>query len=383
MDKKELKYLFSTGTIGNIQIKNRIVRSATICGLAEKGYVSEQQIKLYADLAQGGTGLIITGGTAVDITGLLAGNQAYLYDDTFISGQKKIVKAVHEYSDVKIACQLIHAGRQCTHPKYPPIAPSAIPNNFTKLTPHELTPEEIRSLTKKFVDAGRRAYEGGYDMIQMHAAHDYLLNNFLSPYTNRRNDEFGGNTEKRTKILVDIRDQLRDEVGKEFPVMVKLQTIDGFPYGIDLKEAIKIAQILVDASYDAIEPSGGSGETMFAGKKITPSPTIKKPEDENYFLANAKTLKTIENCCPLILVGGIRNPLIAEKILQEKCADFISMSRPLIREPNLPNRWKIGDLKPAHCISCNACLGTLFIGCVHCVPKKRLERRRKREAKKN
>ena len=316
MNKMELKHLFSKGKIGNIQTKNRIVRSATISGLAEKGYVSEQQIKFYADLAQGGTGLIITGGTSVAFSGLDAVNQAYLYDDKFISGQKKLVKAVHEYSDVKIASQLIHAGRQGTHPKYPPIAPSAVPNKYTNLIPHEATPEEIRSLTKKFVDAGRRAYESGYDLIQMHAAHDYLLNNFLSPYTNRRSDEFGGNTEKRTKILVDIRDQLQDEVGKEFPVMVKLQTIDGFPYGIDIKEARKIAQILVDASYDGIEPSGGSVETMLTGKKITPSHTIKKPEDENYFLANAKKLKTIKNCCPLILVGGIRNPLIAEIHLQ-------------------------------------------------------------------
>jgi len=382
MNKMELKHLFSKGKIGNIQTKNRIVRSATACGLAENGYVSEQQIKFYADLAQGGTGLIITGSTSVDISGMLAGNQAYIYDDTFISGQKKLVKTVHEYSDVKIASQLIHAGRQGTHPKYPPIAPSAIPNDYTKLTPRELTLEEIKSLTKKFVDAGRRAYESGYDLIQMHAAHDYLLNNFLSPYTNRRNDEFGGNTEKRTKILVDIRDQLRDEVGKEFPVMVKLQTIDGFPYGLDLKEASKIAQILVDANYDAIEPSGGSVETMLTGKKISPSHTIKKPEDENYYLANAEKLKTIKNCCPLILVGGIRNPLIAEKILQEKSAEFISMSRPLIREPNLPNRWKIGDLKPAHCISCNACFGTLIRGDLHCITKKILERKRKREAKK-
>ena len=162
--------------------------------------------------------------------------------------------------------------------------------------------------------------------------------------------------------------------------MVKLQTIDGFSSGIDSNEAIKIAQILVNAGYDAIEPSGGSGETMLTEN---PSHTIKKPEDENYFLSTAKKLKTIKNCCPLILVGGIRNPLTAEKILQEKSADFISMSRPLIREPNLPNRWKIGDLKPAHCISCNACFGTLLRDAgVYCVPKKKLERKRKREAKK-
>jgi 2,4-dienoyl-CoA reductase-like NADH-dependent reductase (Old Yellow Enzyme family) len=381
MNKNELTHLFSKGKIGNINIKNRIVRSATTSGLAENGYISEREIKIYSDLAQGGTGLIVTGGVSVDISGLSGVNQVYLHDDKYISGHKKLVNAVHEYSDVKIALQLLHVGRQGTDPNNPPIAPSAVLNEFTNLIPRELTLKEIRNITKKFVDAGCRAFESGYDMIQVHAAHDYLLNNFLSPYSNRRNDEFGGNTENRTKILVDIRDQLRDEVGKEFPVIVKLQTIDGFPYGIDLNEAKKIAQILVDAKYDAIEPSGGSRETMSVGKKVTPSYSIKKPEEENYFLINAKQLKTIEYCCPVILVGGIRNPLAAEKFIQEKSADYISMSRPLIREPNLPNRWEIGDLEPAHCISCNLCYGTLYRGGLHCVVKKRQERRRRKDAK--
>ena len=233
----ELKTLFSPKKIGNIQIKNRIVRSATFERKAEKyGQVSRELIEHYKELAQGGSGLIITGFTAIDPSGTASPSQACLYDDSFIPGQKRLVNAVHDFSDVKIAVQIAHTGRQGVHPKYHPIAPSPVYYKGTDLIPRELSTEEIKGYINKFIETGRRAYESGYDMVQLHAAHGYFLCNFISPYTNKRKDEFGGTTEKRTKILIDIYNGLRDEIGNKFPIIIKLQTQDFLPEGLKLDE---------------------------------------------------------------------------------------------------------------------------------------------------
>ncbi|MFX1393652.1 MAG: NADH:flavin oxidoreductase [Promethearchaeota archaeon] len=382
MIKIELKYLFRPGKIGNVKIKNRIVRSATYEKRATKdGYVTDRLIKLYTDLAGGGTGLIITGSIAVDPRSSGSQNQAYLYEDSYVSGQTKLVESVHNFQGVKIAAQLIHIGRQGIHPKYPPVGPSPILNKYTNLVPRELKVEEIKAIVEKFVDASCRAYESGYDMVQLHAAHGYLLNNFISPYANKREDEYGGDIKNKTKIFIDIYNQIRDKIGKNFPIIVKLQTEDFISEGLTLKEAKKITTILVDTGYDAIEPSGGGSEMMTEAKNTYPSKIIKSPGDENYFLSTAKELKPLMNDSKLILVGGIKNPISAEKILQANHADFISMCRPLIYEPDLPNRWKNGDLSPALCISCNSCYMTMMTSEVYCIVKKRLEKRKLREQK--
>lgn len=380
MIRMELKTLFSPGKIGNVEIKNRIVRSATFTHRAEKyGRVGKRLIKLFIELARGGTGLITTGFTAVEPGGTGSPYQVCLYDDTFIPGQKKLVDAVHEYPDTKIAIQLAHLGHQGNHPKYPTIAPSAVYCKATGITPRELTTEEIKNYIQKFTDAGLRAYECGYDMIQLHASHGYFLCNFLSPYTNKRIDEFGGSTKNKAKIIIDIYNHLRDELGKQFPITIKLQVQDFIPGGLLLEEGIEFAKILSETGFDAIEPSGGGRESMLLTKNYYPSLVVKSIEEENYFLPAAKQIKPYLKECSLILVGGIKNPLSAERILQEGAADFISLCRPLIREPDLPNRWKNGDLSPATCISCNSCYMAMATGPVYCVAKERLEKIRKRK----
>jgi 2,4-dienoyl-CoA reductase-like NADH-dependent reductase (Old Yellow Enzyme family) len=363
----ELKNLFSSGKIGNVKIKNRIIRSATSENMATKdGQVSDQLIKTYTELARGGTGLIITGGLAVHPSSTLTRCAPCLYDDVFLSGQKKLVKAVHDYSECRIAAQLVHTGRQTGNRKYQPVAPSPIPDKIVKRVPRELQTEEIRDIIKMFVNAGRRACESEYDAIQLHAAHGYLLSNFISPYSNKRTDEYGGDTQKRTKILVEIYDQLRDDVGKNFPIVIKLQTQDGVPGGLTLEEGKEITKIVADTGYDAIEPSGGMGESMMGASGL-PSRVIKSTEDENYFLPTVNEIKPIVNNCPVILMGGVRNPFSTEKVLREKTAEFISMSRPLIYEHDLPDRWKNGDVSPAFCTSCNACYTSLLDGALHCI----------------
>lgn len=363
----ELEYLFNPRKIGNVIIENRIVRSATSENMARRdGQVSDHLVDFYVNLARGGTGLIITGGIAVHPSSTLTRNALCLYDDTFLSGQKKLVAAVHDYSECKIAAQLVHTGRQTGNRKYQPVAPSPIPDKIVKRVPHELKTEEIGDIIKMFVDAGRRACESGYDAIQLHAAHGYLLSNFISPYSNKRTDEYGGNTQKRTKILVEIYDQLRDEIGKNFPITIKLQTQDDVRRGLTLEEGKEIAKIVADTGYDAIEPSGGGSESMMRASGL-PSSIINSPKDENYFLPAVNKIRPLVNDCPVILMGGIRNPSSAEKILQEKAAEFISMSRPLIYEPDLSNRWKNGDTSPALCTSCNACYMSLLEGALNCL----------------
>jgi 2,4-dienoyl-CoA reductase-like NADH-dependent reductase (Old Yellow Enzyme family) len=375
-----LEKLFSSGKIGKIRIKNRIVRSATFeCMASKKGYITEELITFYNALAKGGSGLIITSASAIDSIYSFGSRAICFIDDSYIPGLTKLTETVHEYSDVKIAAQLAHVGRQGFHPKYEPIAPSPILYKATNRTPKELSIREIEQLIQKFRAAGRRAYEAGFDGVQLHAAHGYLLSSFLSPYTNKRTDAFGGSTEKRVRILVDIYNQLKDELGKNFPIIAKMQVIDGIPEGISLEEGIKIADILVQTGYDAIEPSGGSAELRIETNNALPSKLVKNPEDENYLSFAIDELYPIKKNCALIQVGGIRNPLSAERLLQANKCDFVSMSRPLIYEPMLPNRWFEGDITPAKCISCNSCLATIFIGHpLFCKVKRKLERKKQR-----
>ncbi|MFX1311795.1 MAG: NADH:flavin oxidoreductase [Promethearchaeota archaeon] len=371
----ELEKLFSPKKIGNLQIKNRIIRSATFMGMAEKyGYVGGRLLKMYEELARGGTGLIITGAVAMDPSASGGPYQVCLYDESHMPGHKLLVNLIHEYKDTKIAIQLNHLGRLGSHPKYPNYAPSAIPYEGTGITPQELTTKEVEIFIKKFIDAGLRSYECGYDMVQLHAAHGYFLNNFISSYTNNRSDKFGDSIEGRTKILIDIFNGIRDELGNQFPIIIKLQSQDFIPNGISEEEGIKIAKIISKAGFDAIEPSGGGRESNEFMKNTPPSKIIKKDEEENYFLPFAKKLKPFLRDCALILVGGIRNPIVAEKILQEGYVDFISLSRPLIYEPELPNRWRNGDLTPAKCISCNSCLSIMEREPVYCVTKRNVEK---------
>lgn len=363
----ELHYLFSPYKIGNVQVKNRIIRSATAENMAEDGHPSDQLIKLYTDLAEGGVGLIITGGIAVDPSSTLTKKGSCLYGEEFISSHRKLVRAVHEYSDVKIGAQIVHAGRQCGNRRYEPVAPSSIPYPRTGRVPRALSKEEITTdIINLFVQSGRRAYESGYDMVQLHAAHGYLLGSFLTPYTNKRTDEFGGSVPNRTKILVDIYNGLRDEVGTSFPIIIKLQTQDGdLSGGLTLKEGIEIARIVSEVGFDAIEPSGGGGDLIGTDRTL-PSVEIKSPEEENYFLSTAEEIRAITDKSKIILMGGIRNPVSAESFIQKGIADFISMSRPLICEPELPNRWKSGDHSPAFCENCNACYTNTIDGTLEC-----------------
>ncbi len=376
-----LDTLFSPKKIGNVEIPNRLIRSATFTNMASPdGIPSDRSIEFYSDLAKGGTGLIITGMASIDQNGSFGTKgQLCFFDDAQIAGHKKMTDAIHEYSGVRIAPQLNHAGRAIVNPKIQPITPSPTTNPFTRAETREATIDDIKDIVKSFGSAARRAYESGYDMVELHGGHGFILSNFLSPHLNKRSDDYGGSIENRTRIIVEVYNEIRDQVGKDFPVFIKLNIDDYCEGGLNFEDGKEAVKMLINAGIDAIEPTGGGPDTMMNPKSRSyPTAKISSPEEENFFLPKVKDLKPLMKETPLIIMGGIRNPEFAEKLLNDGTGDFIALSRPLIYEPELPNRWKSGDLSPAKCVSCNKCATTGMSGDMHCVTKKKAEKRRKR-----
>jgi 2,4-dienoyl-CoA reductase-like NADH-dependent reductase (Old Yellow Enzyme family) len=371
--------VFEPGKIGGMVIKNRLVRSATYEGMAsEDGSVTDELVELYRTLAEGGVGLIITGYAYVQPSGKPMPRQTGIDRDDLIPGWRKIAETIHEHGDgCKVAIQLVHCGRQSFFLEKT-VAPSAVLDPFSSNMPREMTVEEIEETIEAFAEAARRAKEAGFDTVQLHAAHGYLLSQFLSPHTNRRTDEYGGSTENRIKIVEDIYKRTVEKTGKDFPILIKMNVDDFLEGGIDLDESKKIAERLSKMGFAAIETSGGMDETAIRDEEElgwTPAyPSfcrinIMSKDEEAYHLPYAREIKKVIDV-PLILVGGIRSLDVIEKILAEGSADFAALCRPLIREPDLPNRWLkgIGGLT-ADCISCNGCVGSLAEGGVRCIQK--------------
>lgn len=347
---------FQTAKIKNMELKNRFVRSATFEGMANfEGRPTQKLKELYYNLANGEVGLIITGLTHVDgyknlpnIDGLpfpLA-----IDEDRLINGWGDVIDGVHRRGS-KIAMQIIHLGRQDIPQLRQPVAPSAIRLGNSGIVPRKLSVDEINELIEKFAQSCRRVKKAGFDAVQLHGGHGFLISNFISPYFNIRNDEYGGSTENRARFIVRIIEKTRKLVGSEFPILIKMNFDEFITGGLDKEEAIKIARIIIRAGIDAIEVTGGiSSENPL--RESTKG--INVEQDEAYFKSYAKPLKDHVSI-PVILVGCIRSPAVIDKLLIDGIADFISMSRPLICEPGLISRWKNGDLNKAKCISCNKC----------------------------
>ena len=359
--------LFSPHKINKLLVKNRFVCSAThLENHYYRGLPSEKLYEFYTSLAKGNVGLIITGNTVVDGYGDCAEDKKFPYcaldDDCYIEPWKKIVDEVHRLGS-KIAVQLAHLGIQEEASLRHPIGPSRITIRKDGLIPDEMTIPQIKTLIDKFVDAGLRAKKIGFDAIQLHSAHGYLISNFISPYTNRRKDEYGGSTENRARFLTEIVKKLRRLVGEDFSIMAKLNFYD-VEGGLDLTESLNVANVYARAGIDCIEVSGGvlANGTQVAVRKVITE------DDEAYFLQEAKALKQAVPI-PVILVGGLRSFHIIEDILKNKESDLVAMSRPFICEQELIARWEKGDLKKSECISCNGCLSTLKKGEVHCLAR--------------
>ena len=368
------------GKIGNIEIKNRFVRSATYEGLAtEDGEITDRLVEFYKILSEGGCGLIITSHAYVQPNGRAGKKQIAAYKDDFIKGIKRIADIIHKTNaECKVALQLSHAGRQIREKDRDIVAPSAVLEGYTKNMPRELTISEIEKTIEAFAQAIRRAKEAGFDAIELHGAHGWLISEFLSPYTNKRKDEYGGNTNNRIRFVEEIYRESRKLVGDDFPILIKMNCDDFLDGGITLEESKKIAKKFSDLGFDAIEVSSCMWETVRRKKKEIGWKPVHIPESRlsigtvNKAAYNRPHAKEIKKCIdiPLILVGGINSIDLVEDILATKDADFVSFSRPLVREPDLPNRWikGIGSRK-VECDYCNNCFFTLSKEGLHC-PKK-------------
>ena len=359
---------FQAGNIGQLAIKNRLVRSATFEYMGtETGEVNDALVRLYRNLAEGGVGLIITGFASVHPESWAHPQQMRAHDDGYIEGLQRIPDAVHELANgCRIILQLNHTGRQQISPELADwtVAPSAVYDELFLRTPRELSPREIEDIIDCFAEAIRRARDARFDGVQLHAAHGWLLSSFLSPRTNKRTDAYGGSTENRVRILDEIFKRARSMVGEAFPILIKLSSEDYLPGGMNLDEGKRVAERVSKIGFSALEISGGMWEAMTRdekelGWKPVPIPEarvdIKTKDQEAYFWGNAREIRKVVEA-PLILVGGLRSLEIVENVLGEGSVDFCSMSRPFIREPDFPNKWLSGKGKgETQCISCNRC----------------------------
>jgi len=361
--------LFEPGTINGMTLTNRFVRSATWEGMAtEDGRVTPKLIETMVALAEGGVGLIISGHAYVSKVGQASPWQLGIYDDSLVDGLQSLTDAVRGAGG-RIVAQLAHAGTFALE-KAIGTAP-VVASNFDGLarTPRfELSVADIQDLKKAYVAAARRARTAGFDGIQLHSAHGYLLSQFLSPWFNRRTDDYGGEIGNRVHIHVETIRAVRQAVGNDYPFLVKMNCEDFSDGGLTLEESVAAAKQMVAAGLDAIELSGG----LLTGGKLSPSrPGINREDKEAYFRDAARTFKK-ELDVPLILVGGIRSPEVAERLLNKGTADYFSMSRPLIREPDLINRWRSGDCTRARCLSDNLCYRPGMTGKgIYCVTEER------------
>ena len=332
-----MKNIFDEVSMKNLRVKNRLVRSATWEGIADvDGQIFDDTYKIYGELARGGVGAIITGFTSVSADDFYFGGMMRLSDNKLIPQYKKLVEIIHE-NDCAAISQL---------------ALGAFYKNSSEVDENEMTTQEVRDVIKIFVDAAVRAEICGFDGVQIHAAHFFFLSRFISPKINHRTDEFGGSTENRAKILLEILRGIKKSSPK-LHVTIKINSNDFVAGGLDENESLTICKLLVDAGIDSIEVSGNG--TSVSG--------IKSGVNEGYFADFAAKLAENVNV-PIICVGGFRSRDFMEKILHETKIELISLSRPLIREPNLPKKFFDGTSDVSKCISCNACYRTPKHRCI-------------------
>jgi 2,4-dienoyl-CoA reductase-like NADH-dependent reductase (Old Yellow Enzyme family) len=344
--------LFESTILNGLTLPNRFVRSATWEGMAAAdGACTAQLTALMERLVDGGVGLIVTGHTYVHRRGQAGPRQLGVYSDDQVPGLQRLTDAVHRRGG-RIVLQLAHAGlfADTDLTGQPPLAPSPV-KTFTRTAPDEMSAADIHRIVTAFGDAAARARTAGFDGVQIHAAHGYLLSQFLSPAFNRRTDAYGGSLQNRARIVLAVLADIRRRVGRDCPVLIKLNTADFVDGGLVVDDAVRVAELLTEAGIDAIELSGGTG----ASGKMRPVRTgIRTREQEAYF-RDAATAFRRRVSIPLMLVGGIRSYAVAEEVVADRTADYISMSRPFIREPDLINRWRSGDLRPSPCRSDNRC----------------------------
>jgi len=355
------KKLFSPFKIGNLELKNRIVMPPMATHFAgEDGFVNDRHIAYYVRRIQGGVGYITFEHTGVLRQGRAFPNMALIDSDQHIPPFKKLVDAIHKENG-KILIQINHAGRQTSSSVTgsPIVAPSAIPCPVRMEMPRELSLEEIQKIIEAFGEAARRVKEAGADGVEIHMAHGYLINQFLSPFSNKREDEYGGDADRRMRMALEVLRTVRNKVGPDFLVLCRLSGDEYVEGGLKLEDTKEIAK--------ALERNGADG--LHISACVAASGYLNHPPyyaEEGVFVHLAQGIKSVVGI-PIITVGRIRTPELANQILEENKADLISMGRALIADPNLPIKASQGRTEEIiPCISCNRCILSIRKGALQC-----------------
>jgi len=340
--------LFESCAIGNLQLPNRFLRSATWDATADvSGAVTDRSAALYRELAKGEIGLIISGYAFVSDHGKANPGQYGVHTDEMIPGLRRLADIVHE-QDGRIALQIVHSGinsRWFSPQGIPVLAMSHLPE--FKHPQREMTTGDIEGIIADFAAAAVRGIEAGYDAIQLHGAHSYLMSQVISPLYNQRTDAWGGTPENRLRFHLEVIRAVRKAIGDDFPLFIKFGITDEQDGGLTLEEGIEATRQMVAAGLDAVEVSTGIGQAipraMKDGSELTP------------FREQAAAAKHAVSV-PVGVVAGIRTLDTARDIIDSGDADMVAMCRPFIREPHLIARWRRGDTASATCISCNRCM---------------------------
>ena len=363
--------MFREQRIGGLNLPNRFIRSATYETMAtDKGEVTAELLDLYDTLARGEIGIIITGHTFIHPRGQAGDRQLGIYDDFLIPGLRRLVDNVHRHNG-RIFVQLAHAGSQIKPSvKVKPIGPSRIPNPITGRVPQEATETEIHEVIDAFGKATHRAKKAGFDGIHIHAANGYLISQFNSPFSNRRIDSWGGDAQRRWRLTKEVYLAVREAAGSDVPVTMKLGIADTVQGGLLEPEGVIQASQLEKLGLDGLEVSCGVMAGSYATYSIRQYVGVdrrqavrdhlyhrlfSKPVPEAYFLQYASAVKQMLKI-PVILGGGLRSIKRMTQVLTEGDADFVAMSRPFVREPDLVQLIQQGCRKTMACTSCNLCL---------------------------
>ncbi|MEN8229258.1 MAG: FIST N-terminal domain-containing protein [Bacteroidota bacterium] len=359
--------LFQPTTINHVRLKNRFICSSTWLGKANHdGSCSPMLINAISGVSKNEIGLYISEMSFVSQNGQCANNQLGVYSDTLLPGLRQLAEEVHKF-DAPVIIQLVHGGlfSMPILTGEEPIGPSTLITEDGTIG-REMTQEEIKETITAFRDAAVRAQKAGFDGVQVHAAHGWLLSQFLSPCFNRRTDEYGGGIENRARIVLEIVRSIREATGDQFLILIKINSEDNLEGGFCIEDMVQVSEMLEKTGVDAIEISGGTIAALLSGDiNNSFSPASKASV---YYREAAKMFKE-KIKIPLILVGGIRSFETADELVKTGTADYISLCRPLIREPGLIKRWKSGDLRKSECTSSSACFQPGMEGkgvyCVH------------------
>ena len=336
-----MKHVFEPVKMNHIKMKNRLIRSATWEGIANiDGSITEETYYIYEELAKGGVGAIITGFTSVALHDYYFGGMMRLCDDALIYQYKKLVDIIHSNKSLVITQLALGAYYR------------DVSGEYTQVEPDGMTIDEIKLVTKQFIDAAIRAEKAGFDGVQIHAAHFFFLSRFISPAINHRIDEYGGSTENRSRIIIEIIDSIR-KATPTLHISIKINCNDFMYDGLDEKESLAICKLLDQVGIDSIEISGNG--TSVRG--------IKAHRNEGYFAPFAAKIAD-EVSCPIIVVGGFRALDTMETLLNQSKIELISLSRPLLREPDLPNKMNADPTIISKCVSCNACYSSPSHKCI-------------------